>query len=127
MIGSDRIVACWPWFSYGMREDVSAKNVIVTMTIESGGVMPRGVAVKMFVLGAVIGALLATWERVLAADNIVADKGAGNSRERSFLYLDGVLRRRSSRLCMGEFELDREHARAAGAEYLRRARSVSAF
>ena len=50
------------------------KNVIVTMTIESGCVMPRGVAVKTFVLGAVIGALLTTAERVLAADDIVATK-----------------------------------------------------
>ena len=44
------------------------------MTIENGDVVPRGVAVKTFVMGAVIGALLTTAERALAADDVVATK-----------------------------------------------------
>src|ERR1700730_12201487 len=57
-----------------MCENVFAKNVIVTITIENGDVVPRGVAVKTFVVEAVIGALLTTAERAPAADDIVATR-----------------------------------------------------
>ena len=53
-----------------------AKNAIVTMTIENGHVMPRGAAVKTFVVGAVIGVLLTTAERTLAADDIIPTKAS---------------------------------------------------
>ncbi len=57
-----------------MGEDVFAKNAIATMTIESGDVVPRAVAVKTFVVGAVIGALLMAAQCAFAADDIVATR-----------------------------------------------------
>jgi high affinity Mn2+ porin len=50
------------------------ENAIVTMTVEGGDVVPRRVAGKAFVVGAVIGALLTTVERALAADDVIATK-----------------------------------------------------
>ncbi len=50
------------------------ENAIVTMTIENGDVVPRGAAVKTFVVGAVISVLLTSAERALAADDIFPTK-----------------------------------------------------